>query len=270
MPSQNRYQDNHALRGQLAAEYALGTLRGRAKVRFERLLRGDVTLREEVTFWHERFSEFAAKLKPVAPRDVVWTALEQTITQDSRKVMPLSAGRRPGSAPVVVAAARKGRVLVWQAWAAAATIAAVAMGIGLQTEREKTAELSAALVTAQNQPLPYVAVFQPAGGDARWAVTLHPDKQVMRIALTGSKLPTDTRKRSLELWMLDSAGKPHSLGLLPLNKDVAVSDMPLPVISSSELDAELTLAVSDEPRGGSPTGLPTGKVLGAVPAVRAL
>jgi len=265
-----RYQNNHELRGQLAAEYALGTLRGRAKARFERLLRGDVTLREEVTFWHERFSEFAARLKPVAPRDVVWTALEQTIERDVRKVTPLVAGRRPGSTPAAAESASKGRALVWQTWAAAATLAAVAMGIGLQRERDITAELGAALAAAQNKPLPYVAVFQPAGSDARWAVTLHPDKQVMRIAFTGSKLPTDTAKRSLELWMLDSGGKPHSLGLLPLTKGGAVKDMPLPEISASELGAALTLAVSDEPRGGSPTGLPTGKVLGAVPAVRPL
>ena len=75
-----RYQ-NPQLREQLAAEYALGTLRGLARARFERLLRGDATLREEVTFWHERFSEFATRLTPVAPRDVVWTALEQTINR---------------------------------------------------------------------------------------------------------------------------------------------------------------------------------------------
>ena len=252
-----RYQ-NQELRGQLAAGYALGTLRGRARARFEKLLHGDATLHEEVTFWHERFSEFARRLKPVAPRAVVWAALEKTIVADAGKLVALPSRT-----------VKPARALVWQAWAAAATVAAVALGLGLQREQARTAELAAALEAAQNNPLPYVAVIQPAGGDARWAITLHPNKHMMRIALTGSKMPADIRVRSLELWMLDSKGKPHSLGLLPVSGSAA-HDMPLPDMPASEMGAALTLAISEEPRGGSPTGLPTGRVLGAVPAVRAL
>ena len=255
-----RYQSQE-LRGQLAAEYALGTLRGGARARFEKLLRGDVSLREEVTFWHERFSEFARRLKPIAPREVVWTALEQTISADAHKVVALS--------PRATKSDKPARALVWQTWAAAATVAAVALGLGLQREQARTAELVAALEAAQNSPLPYVAVIQPEGGDARWAITLHPDKNMMRIALTGSKMPADVRARSLELWMLDSKGKPHSLGLLPVSGS-APHDMPLRKMPASEMGAALTLAISEEPRGGSPTGLPTGRVLGAVPAVRAI
>lgn len=255
-----RYQQPE-LRGQLAAEYALGTLRGLARARFEKLLRGDVSLREEVTFWHECFSEFARRLKPVAPRDVVWTALEQIIAVDARKVVALS--------PRVANAGKPARALVWQTWAAAATVAAVALGLNLQREQARTTELVAALEAAQSNPLHYVAVIQPEGGDARWAITLHPGKSMMRIALTGSKMPADISARSLELWMLDSKGKPHSLGLLPVSGSEAQS-MPLPDMPANEMGAALTLAISEEPRGGSPTGLPTGRVLGAVPAVRAL
>ena len=255
-----RYQDNHELRGRLAAEYALGTLRGSARARFESLLRGDVTLREEVTFWHERFSEFATRLKPVAPRAVVWAALQQTVEADAaRKVV-----RIPTRA---AQPAKPRRPLMWQAWAAAATIAAVAMGLGLQREQERTDALTTALETAQNKPMPYLAVLQPTGGDARWAISVHTDQQIIRVVLSGSKMPADIKKRSLELWMLDSKGKPHSLGLLPVSGSQSV-DMPLPKMPPEELGASLTLAISEEPRGGSPTGLPTGKVLGAVPAVR--
>ena len=268
MRTAKRYE-NTALRGQLAAEYALGTLRGLARARFEKLLRGDATLREEVTFWHERFSEFARRLKPVAPRAVVWTALEQAIHQSSaqrgieaHKVVPLGSRLQPASQQ-----AKPQRAMVWQAWAAAATLAAVALGMGLQREQTRTEQLTVALDAAQNKPMPYVAVFQPAGGDARWAISLHPDRQVMHVTLTGSKMPADTRSRSLELWMLDSKGKPHSLGLLPVSGSQSFG-MPLPALPAEELVAALTLAVSVEPHGGSPTGLPTGKVLGAMPAVR--
>ena len=257
-----RYQHNAELRGQLAAEYALGTLRGAARARFEKLLRGDSTLREEVTFWQERFSEFATRLKPVAPRAVVWAALEKTIAQPP-KVTELRAYR----APPPVKAAPPSRLIVWQVWAAAATLAAVALGVGLQREQARVDALNTALEAAQNKPMPYVAVLKPAGGDAQWAITLHPDQNVMRVVLSGRKMPADISKRSLELWMLDSKGKPHSLGLLPLKAGQS-KDMPLAEIPIEERGAAITLAISEEPRGGSPTGLPTGKVLGAVPAIK--
>jgi anti-sigma-K factor RskA len=255
-----RYQSEE-LRQQLAAEYALGTLRGRARVRFEKLLRGDAGLASEVTFWHERLSEFATRLKPVAPREVVWTALERTINSaasTSRTVTPL----RPVAAPAGSFSQR-----FWRNWALAASLAAVALSAGLVRQWEKHGELIAALDAAQRKPMPYVAVFQASGGDAQWAITLHPDQKMMRVVLSGSSMPADVTVRSLELWMLDSKGQPHSLGLLPVTGKHS-HDMPLPGMPADEMGTTLTLAVSEEPRGGSPTGLPTGKVLGAVPAVR--
>ena len=141
------------------------------------------------------------------------------------------------------------------------------MGVSLRRELEETEMLKAALVEARGKPMPYVAVFQAAGGDARWQISLHPDDKIIRVVLSGTTMPADVTVRSLELWMLDSKGKPHSLGLLPVSGRHA-HDMPMPDMPASELGTSLTLAVSEEPRGGSPTGLPTGTVLGAVPAVR--
>ena len=45
-----KYQDAK-LRRMLAAEYVLGTLRGPARRRFERLARSDTALRAEQHFW---------------------------------------------------------------------------------------------------------------------------------------------------------------------------------------------------------------------------
>jgi len=257
-----RYQ-NEELRQQLAAEYALGTLRGRARARFEKLLRGDSALGEAVAFWNERFSEFAARLRPVAPREVVWTALEQTIHQSARPMTELRAYRAPRAEATPAALGTR----FWRNWAIAASLAAVALAAGLVRQWEHTDDLLVALEAAQNQPAPYVAVFQATGSDARWAITLHPQDHRMRVVLSGESMPADVARRSLELWMLDSSGKPHSLGLLPVQGHQP-HEMPLPDMPPSELRDSLTLAVSVEPMGGSPTGLPTGKVLGAVPAVR--
>ena len=48
---------NARLRRLLAAEYVLGTLRGPARRRFERLARGDAALRAEQYFWEARLGQ---------------------------------------------------------------------------------------------------------------------------------------------------------------------------------------------------------------------
>lgn len=258
-----RYR-NPELRSQLAAEYALGLLVGRARRRFERQLAREPELREELRFWNERFAEIPASLKPVPPRELVWTSLAQEILKDQNKIQPLVAPKR--AAPP---AARE-PIGLYRSWALVATLVTVLMGVALWREQARNSSLLALLEVAQNQPMPYVAAIHFDGSEARWAVSLHPDKKLMRITIAPGSLPVDVAQRDLELWMLDSQGQPHALGLLPTAAGVPL-ELPMPDMPRSELSAmTITLAVSEEPKGGSPTGLPTGKVLGAMPAARAL
>lgn len=80
------------------------------------------------------------------------------------------------------------------------------------------------------------------------------DRMTARI-LAGGARPG----RSLELWVIaEGAAAPVSAGVLAADRTV--------LVISPELQARLagaTLAISDEPEGGSPTGAPTGPVLGA-------
>lgn len=254
------------LRSALAAEYALGLMPARARRRFEAMLARDAGLREQLTFWQERLAEIPAQLKPVTPRERVWTALAREVLVDENKVTPLRAIRpaRPAAAPPPSSG-----LALWRTWALAASVASLVLAGALWREQQRSAALTVAMATLQDQPLPYVATIQFAGSEARWAVSLHPEKRLMRVHLAPGSMPVDVRRRDLELWMLDAAGKPHSLGVLP--EEEASAEMPLPEMPSEALRLmTLTLAVSEEPKGGSPTGLPTGKVLGAMPAARAL
>ena len=257
---------NPELRSQLAAEYALGLLNGRARRRFEKLLARDGDLRAEVTFWHERFAEIPAQLMPVQPRERVWTALAQEILIAGNKMQPLQAvPPRVAAAP-----AANSNLTLWRSWALAASVAAVVLSGALWREMHRTESLLVALETFRTQPMPYVATIQFDGSQARWAVSLHPEKRMMRVSLAAGSMPVDVSQRDLELWMLDSSGKPRSLGVLP-ETAVTGEELPLPDLPVEELrHMTLTLAVSEEPKGGSPTGQPTGKVLGAMPAARAL
>ena len=65
-----------------------------------------------------------------------------------------------------------------------------------------------------------------------------------------------------ELWVLPAKGDPVSLGLLPTSGEAR---RPLTAAQRAALAGAKQLAVSLEPAGGSPTGLPTGPVLHVAP-----
>ena len=64
--------------------------------------------------------------------------------------------------------------------------------------------------------------------------------------------------KSAQLWMIGGDGVPKPMGLLAAN---GPSKMTLPADKRAKLSEGVTLAVSVEPMGGSPTGLPTGPVV---------
>ena len=70
---------NKELVDMLAAEYALGTLKGRARKRFESLLNQDETVRASVEDWEQRVNKLAVAVEPVAPPPQLWQALEQRL-----------------------------------------------------------------------------------------------------------------------------------------------------------------------------------------------
>src|SRR5262249_30235527 len=63
----------------LAREYALGTLTGRARRRFERVLQQSPAAHVAVGAWQERFAVLAAGVPAMQPRETVWRGLEQRL-----------------------------------------------------------------------------------------------------------------------------------------------------------------------------------------------
>jgi anti-sigma-K factor RskA len=73
-----RYADPE-LRDRLAADYALGTLRGPARARFERLRSGDARLRDAAEDWELRLNLLAESAPAVAPPPHLWEGIAATI-----------------------------------------------------------------------------------------------------------------------------------------------------------------------------------------------
>jgi anti-sigma-K factor RskA len=72
-----------------------------------------------------------------------------------------------------------------------------------------------------------------------------------------SGMPADGR--DFELWAIIGNDAPVSLGVMP-HSDSGVIQLSGPLVGRM---AQATLAISDEPKGGSPTGKATGAVLAA-------
>jgi anti-sigma factor RsiW len=79
-----KYQ-NEQLRDALSAEYALGTLQGRARRRFERSLKDDPQLRRLVAQWQGRLAPLDALVEPTQPPARVWQAIQDRIQAGSRR-----------------------------------------------------------------------------------------------------------------------------------------------------------------------------------------
>jgi anti-sigma-K factor RskA len=84
-----------------------------------------------------------------------------------------------------------------------------------------------------------------------------PGKRAIRIRVVGhAEMAPDT---AWELWMLPGGDrKPVSLGLITTHETQTVL---IPEALAAGLDAAKGLAMSVEPAGGSPTGVPSGPVL---------
>jgi anti-sigma-K factor RskA len=210
----------------LAGEYVLGTLQGSARQRFERWLREDAALRREVEEWEQHLNPLALAMPPVKPPPRVWRVLKQRI--------------KP---------ARERRWLLWDSlvfWRTV-SVAASALVMGIYIRMAPV---------PQAAPI-YIVVLNDSSAKVAWLVSadLHGGKITIK---TQRPQPLATGK-SFELWMLPGSGPaPRSLGLIPASGRLT---MRLSPANSKLLRDAQGLAVSLEPAGGSPSGLPTGPVL---------
>jgi anti-sigma-K factor RskA len=223
----------------LAAEYVLGLLRHGARARFERLcveLPPALIARQR---WEERLLPLSLALAPVAPDRNRWPQIERALAS-------LNAG---SAAPPAAAGPARRR---WWPVAVAASLIAVALVVGKLTFWSAPTW----------QPL---AVLAPANAAPLWRLERSADGTQINIRALGP-VTLDVAK-SYELWVLPrGGGNPLSLGVLPRQGGV---ERQLTPAQRTLLAGASQVAVSVEPAGGSPTGLPTGPVVIVASVMRA-
>ena len=220
---------NRALLDRLAAEYVLGTLRHRARRRFERWLLSP-QVGALVNAWEDRLAGLEPELKTVAPPPTVWRGIESKLNL------------RRSSSP-----ARR-----WMAIAASIVVVGL---VGLYLARLPQTQVTPPLASTER------AFIQTDPQTIYWRVEILGDNQ--EISLHVHKVHDLPEGNAHELWALpEGGGAPVSLGLLPHTGD---HHRVLTAAQRAALGNSRQIAVSLEPTGGSPTGAPTGPVLHVAP-----
>jgi len=212
----------------LAGEYVLGTLDADERRAAEARIAADPTFRTAVAAWERRLQPLADTAPEVSPPAAAFGRLMAAID----------------TAPAVVPAggnvvALRQSVRRWQ-------ITTVLMGAA-------AAVLAAVVVFDRTAPAPqsqFVAVLTAEGAKPAFVATVDTAKGTITVRRVASEAPAD---KSYELWSIEPNAAPKSLGLVEqasLSRALAVAPT-----------GKATLAISLEPKGGSPTGAPTGPVV---------
>lgn len=257
----------------LAGEYVLGTLRGRAREEFEALCAADPEIAAVRDAWDGHLAPLVTLYPRVVPPEHLWTRLSDDlgfeVISDRRSadrgavaVEDLHVEENAEQTAEIIDLRRSlGR------WRVASVMMGMAVAAGLVgvvlVRPDVLRPPSVPVVVAEKPPEPpHASNHAPAPARPLLVAVMLNEAQepwcVVREGAPDGKLtltlmkpmPEDGLDR--ELWIIGADNVPKSLGLIAqdgLSIDPAVETGPGRV-----------LAVSREPKGGSPTGTPTGPV----------
>ena len=238
-----------------AAEYVLGLLYSAEMRAVERECEDDPGLAHSIGRWEERFSPLANAVTPVEPPAELWDRIENDLPGDrsAPAAQPVAVEPVAPPPPFVIASpvAQKARpapaprpslwnnVTLWRSSAMGGLALAAVLALFLLVPPSAPEQFHAAIV-ATNEP------------NGMWMAETMPDGSIKLTAMAPVAHPPD---RDLELWAQPKgAPAPIAMGTVPASGVMTVAGHDMPMDG-------LKLMISLEPRGGSPTGAPSGPVL---------
>ena len=208
-----------------AAEYALGVLASTDREAAALRVAREPTFAALVAAWEERLAPWAAEIPELAPPPQVWERITAALPSEPQQ--------RAGFWQSLV---------FWRSFGMVSALAAACLAVLLYLSGSQRAALVAS-IDAEGQHIFVAAV------DVRRATVM-----VMPVAYRPDPV------RVPELWLIPSGGKPLPLGVLTADRATQIA---IPPAFADQASRDAVLAVSLEPPGGSPTGQPTGPVIGS-------
>ena len=214
----------------LAAEYALGLLSDDESQAVRTRAMRDAALTLRIAWWRDQLAPLANEATTPAP-DGLWDKI---------------AAKLPGN---------DNSATLMQRWRAAA-LSALAVAAALLV-----------FIATRPTPVPILPGAPPMmaalSGDKGSVVAVSYD--VTSGKLTVAPTTLDAGKGDAELWVIPADGKPRSLGLVDPKSAAARI---VPAVLRASMTAGATVAITQEVKGGSPTGQPGGPIVAAGKIIR--
>jgi|GEM_PF-239490 len=226
----------------LAAEYVLGTLKGKARDRFETLKMQHTQIAQSVEYWESQLNNLATFLAPHDPNDRVWQNIKsriglemQDVAHVKHDVVNISESKQASSDRNTDTARSSAP---WQWISGLAVAASLVLAVLLVRSIPEVIE-----------PVQSIAVFNNESAQALWSIDITASSIFVKTTQRVPKLPAN----DYQLWIVPKGGAaPISLGLISQLAETVLAKPD--VFDTVEIAA---LAVSKEPLGGSPNGSPT-------------
>ncbi|HYF18326.1 MAG TPA: anti-sigma factor [Ramlibacter sp.] len=193
----------------LASAYVLGTLRGGARRRFERLRRDRSDVQLAIAQWESRLGRLAQSVPPLRPSGRVWAEIK--------------ARTRPAPAPA--AAPARGRWWLPAGFGLGGVLAGAAFSVLLLLSAPSLLFTpdQVAMRSGQKLPQSYVGLLTDAQGNGKLLASSLRHGRTLTIKVIG---PIEApREGRLVLWAQPAQGAPFVLGNVPLTGSAA-SELP--------------------------------------------
>lgn len=222
------------------AEYALGVLDADVRAMVMREVLADTRAATEVAWWQTQFAPLTEDIAPAAAPDYVWARILDALGLQTPRAM-----REPARGSFWDS------LVLWRILGIGASAVAAACVIALLIQPRTPVAPPAAQVHY------LAATIMQNNGVPGWTVTL--DTAHARAVIVPAAPNAIATNRAPELWLIPAGGKPIAVGVFARDKATAIALTPQ---LAALWNARALLAVSVEPPGGSPTGQPTGPVVG--------
>jgi anti-sigma-K factor RskA len=220
--------DDRDGRQALVAEYVLGLLPSGEHERVGRLIEQSPALQAEHDMWMARFGGLDDEFAETAPPPHVRRAIEERLFGNGAR-----------------------RASLWDSLALWRGIAAGAVAVAVAAVGFTLLQPAPDAQALANQ---LVAMLEEEGSDVRFVAFYDGSGNVRLTGLSGAAVDN----RDYELWAIQGDEAPVSMGVIPVNERSAVT---LPPDILADWQEGSVLAVTLEPEGGAPQGIPTGPVV---------